>query len=230
LGQPLTSIIINSQAARLLASREVVSTSEISEALVDIEMDGKRAAEVIDRLRALFRKGTNRRETFNVNDCIRDVLRLEHSTLVMRNISTELSLAGDLALVSADRIQLAQVFLNLITNACHAMDDVDPKNRKLIITTCNQSSKVQITVRDTGPGIADPEIIFEPFYSTKHDGIGLGLPICRTIVSAHGGTLAARNIGVGAAFCIELPLDTSAASQKIAANPTASLDPDGATA
>jgi two-component system sensor kinase FixL len=110
------------------------------------------------------------------------------------------------------------------------MEDVDQTNRKLTITTCNQSSKVQITVRDTGPGIADPEIIFEPFYSTKHDGIGLGLPICRTIVSAHGGTLAARNIGVGAAFCIELPIDTSAASQKIAANPTASLDPDGATA
>jgi signal transduction histidine kinase len=210
LGQPLTSIIINAQAAREMARNLSAFHSEIDEALVDIVADGKRAADVIERLRALFKKGTPYRETLNVNDCIRDVLRLEHSALLMRSVSTELSLAADLQLISADRIQLAQVLLNIITNACQAMADVEQESRKLTIATFNDSKHVGIAVRDTGRGVSDTEIIFEPFYSTKRDGIGLGLPICRTIISAHGGRLWVTNNSVrGVSFNIALPVSDS---------------------
>jgi C4-dicarboxylate-specific signal transduction histidine kinase len=213
LNQPLTAILANAQAARHWLLQGAVG--EVREIIDDIIADDKRAAEVIRRLRALFARGTADAGAVDINECVRDVLLLSHSDLVARNVTSEVRLARNLPDVWADRIQLQQVLLNLVLNACDAMRDSHPGERYLRISTqLTQDGEVGIEVYDRGAGIGNIERIFEPFFTTKHHGLGLGLAICQTIVSAHRGRLwATNNPDRGATMHIVLPVEAPAQAQ-----------------
>lgn len=207
LSQPLTAIQANAQAARHRLSAG--SVSEIREILDDIVTDNKRAVEVIRRLRALFARGTRDEASVDINECVRDVLALGNSDLLARKVTAEMQLATDLPNIWADRIQIQQVLLNLVLNACDAMDENSPGDRYLRISTqLTGEGEVGIEVYDRGAGIGNVEQIFEPFFTTKHHGLGLGLAICHTIVSAHRGRLwATNNPDRGATMHIALPVE-----------------------
>lgn len=217
LSQPLTAMLANAQAAlrRLMQG----SPAELPEIIEDIVLENKRAGEVIRRLRALFAQGTSDAAPVDINDCVRDVLSLSHSDLVARNVTSEVRLARNLPDVWADRIQLQQVLLNLILNACDAMREVSPGERHLrICTQLTEQGEVSIEVGDQGTGIGDVEKIFEPFFTTKQHGLGLGLAICRTIVGAHRGRLwAANNPHGGAIMHIVLPVQSASEQRRAAA-------------
>jgi signal transduction histidine kinase len=206
LSQPLTAIMANAQAARRRLLQG--SPADVREIIEDIIADNKRAAEVIRRLGALFRRGTSDAAPVDVNECVRDVLSLGHSDLIACNVATEVQLARNLPDVWADRIQLQQVLLNLMLNACDAMRETSSGERRLrIITQLTEQGEVGIDVCDRGTGIADVEKIFEPFFTTKQHGLGLGLAICRTIVGVHRGRLwATNNPDGGATMHIALPV------------------------
>lgn len=206
LSQPMTAILANAQAAR--RTLQDGSVSELREIIEDIVADNKRAAEVIRRLRALFARGASDAAPVDINECVRDVLALGHSDLVARNITAEVQLTDNLPTVWADRVQLQQVLLNLMLNGCDAMGENSPDERYLRVGTgLTKQGEVSIEVYDRGVGIGNVEKIFEPFFTTKPHGLGLGLAICHTIVSTHGGRLwATNNPDRGATLHIVLPV------------------------
>jgi PAS domain S-box-containing protein len=209
LNQPLTAILSNAQAAQRFLSQRPDCLSEVHEILNDIVAEDKRAGEVIRRLRALLRKGETQLQPLDINEVINDVLELARADCVSREVSLHCELAPTLPLVLGDRVQLQQVLLNLVVNACDAMSDCDPPDRRISVTTAtDKDGSVRITISDCGHGIPveQMERLFEPFYTTKAQGLGLGLTICRSIVAAHGGKLWAENSpGGGAKFCMSLP-------------------------
>jgi signal transduction histidine kinase len=211
LNQPLAAILLNAQAACVQIAAPKPNLGEITEMLRDIVADDQRAGEVIHRLRALFIKGAVQTRPLSVNECIAEVLALERSYLIASKVTVDVRLAEHLPRVAADRVQLQQVLLNLIVNACDAMGSNEPRERRLWIESLpGDNAAVEITVRDIGHGIDDAEIIFEPFFSTKEQGIGLGLSVSRSIIAAHGGRLWARsNTPRGATFHISLPVAAS---------------------
>jgi PAS domain S-box-containing protein len=192
LNQPLSAIISNAQASRRFLAGEEPDVQELRDALHDIIEDGKRAADVIRGLRALLQKGDIERRVLDLNEIIREVAALMHGELVAKSIRLELDLESALPPVVGDRIQLQQVFLNLILNGSDAMKDVAAAHRELVIKTAiDGADTVEIAVRDAGQGL-DPDNadrLFEPFHTTKPDGLGMGLSINRSIVDAHGGRL-----------------------------------------
>ena len=185
----------------------VVTSTPLLRAPAEIETWQQGIDPLIARLRALFVRGEVAMREVNPNECIREVLALEHSDLIRRGVSTEVRLAPGIPAIFADRVQLQQVLLNLVVNACDAMAGNDSGERRLRITTAaNGDGKIYVAIEDNGHGIADPDTIFEPFFSTKAHGIGLGLAICRTIVAAHGGALwASSNPTRGATFHLSIP-------------------------
>jgi two-component system, LuxR family, sensor kinase FixL len=207
LNQPLTAILINAQAARRVLSGAAPDMREIAEILADIVAEDERAGEVIRRLRSLFMRGAVQMQSVDANECVREVLALEHSDLITRNVIMDVNLHPAAPLVMADRVQLQQVLLNLIVNACDAMSDRKPGERRLRITSARaDDGGVDIEICDNGHGVANVEAIFEPFYSTKAHGVGLGLSICRTIVASHRGRLwASNNASGGATFHLHMP-------------------------
>jgi C4-dicarboxylate-specific signal transduction histidine kinase len=206
MNQPLSAILINAQAARRQVNGANPDLAEVDACLADIVAEDKRASAVIERLRALFRRGVVQRQRLDLNDCIREVLALEHSDLIMRNVVTHVDLASEPCMIEGDRIQLQQAVLNLIVNACDAMAGAAVSERQLRVASSMDDGAIRLTIGDTGPGVSDPEAIFTPLYSTKHEGVGLGLAICRTIVASHNGRLwASNNENGGAVFSIELP-------------------------
>jgi C4-dicarboxylate-specific signal transduction histidine kinase len=208
LNQPLTAILSNAQAAQRFLAQNPANLSEVSEILTDIVDEDRRAGEVIRRLRALLKKGETRFQPLNLNEVVDEVLDLAHADCVSRGVAIERQFAANLPCVRGDRIQLQQVLLNLTINACDAMRSCDRFGRKLTLTTAAQAGAVQMSVSDCGHGIAADQMdhLFEPFFTTKEQGLGLGLTICRSIVSAHGGKLwAVNNRAGGATFCVSLP-------------------------
>ena len=209
LNQPLTAVLSNAQAALRFLDNERPDLDEVHESLVQIVENDKRAGEVIRRLRAMLRKERISHEELQVNDVVHDVMRLINSDLLNRNVSVRLELAPELPAVSGDRVQLQQVLLNLVINACDAMDHV-PKGRALaIVTRPSQDNQVEILVSDAGPGIPadDLERVFAPFVTSKAQGLGLGLAVCRTIIQAHRGVMQAlNNPDAGATLRILLPV------------------------
>jgi two-component system sensor kinase FixL len=215
LNQPLTAILSNAQAAQMLLSRPSPDLDEVREILSEVVTDDKRAGQVIRRLSSLFQKGERVRAPLDMNELIREVLRLLHNDIALRGASLHADLGAGLPLVEGDRIQLQQVVLNLAVNGLDAMNDQPAGRRHLEIRSALHQTRMQIEVADTGRGItaADRERLFEPFYTTKPTGMGMGLAIARSIVEAHGGSLSvASDPGPGAIFRVTFPtMVTSAA-------------------
>lgn len=204
LAQPLTSILANAEAALQIASRASAVPGEILDILRDIIRDDVRAAEMIQRLRALLAPGKTSRRSLDLNDIVREVLALLRADLLVRDVAVTLQLTTQEACVVADAVQLQQVLLNLIVNACEAMSGRACDERRLTIATrvLDGGRTIECSVRDRGHGISAQalERIFEPFVTTRPQGLGLGLAICRSIVAAHGGRLAAANAPDGGAI------------------------------
>jgi PAS domain S-box-containing protein len=209
LNQPLTAILSNAQAAQRYLVKDPPRLTELKEILEDIVEEDVRAGEVIKRLRLLLKKGEVNQEPLDANDVVHDVLRLARSDLANHGVIADTALLPGGAFVLSDRVQLQQVLLNLVMNACDAMDANEPKDRLLTLRTHRDGANgVKIEVSDVGRGLppGSPEIVFERFFTTKPHGLGLGLSVCRTIIAAHGGTLgAANNAGRGATFYCNLP-------------------------
>jgi len=209
LNQPLAAILSNAQAAQRLLERDPPNLEESRAIMADIVADDLRAGEVIQRLRSLLKRGKIRPERLDISELTGEALALARSELVTHQVSLEIELEPDLPEVLGDRVQLQQVLLNLIVNACEAMRETPPAERVLSVH-CREGKEreVEITVADRGQGIA-PEMadqLFEPFFTTKKEGLGLGLSISRAIVLAHNGNLRAYNgSSGGATFSVVLP-------------------------
>jgi len=207
--QPICATITNAQAALHWLDRKPPELEEVRQTLNTIVKDGNRASEVIDRIRALIKKAPPRKDRFEINGAIREVIELTHTEVVKNAISQKTELADCLLIVQGDRVQLQQVILNLIINAIEAMSGVSEGTRELLIGTGKDGTRsVLVRIGDSGPGLAAEtlERLFEPFYTTKPNGLGLGLSICRSIVEAHGGRLwVTTNMPHGAIFQLTLP-------------------------
>jgi C4-dicarboxylate-specific signal transduction histidine kinase len=183
---------------------ETPDLAEIQEALACIANDGRRAGEVIGRIRDQMKKAPPRRDVFDINEMIREVLDLTRGEMSKNRVSVETRLAAGLPAVQGDRVQLQQVILNLIVNAIEAMSGIHEGSRALLISTAVDSpDRLRVEVHDTGPGLAPETIerLFDPFFTTKAHGMGMGLSICQSIVEAHGGRLrAGANTPQGAVF------------------------------
>lgn len=210
LNQPLTAILCNAQAAQRLLRHASPDEVGLDEILRDIVSENKRAGEIIRRLRELLKKGEVQLLPVDINHIVREVIVLEHSDMVARNIVITTQLVADIPHALADRVQLQQVLLNLIINAADAMHANRISERLITIRSHRAGDDfVRIAVRDCGPGIDAEKIeqIFEPFYTTKAHGMGLGLTICRSIIAAHGGRLwAVNNDDGGATVMVDLPV------------------------
>jgi len=208
INQPLTAIVANAQAARLLVTYGTADQRELREALADIAADATRAAQVIRRMRALFRKERSEYKPADVNALIVEVMMLLRGELESKGIGVQLSLAKDLPPVLGDAIQLQQVVLNVVLNAAEAMADRSTGRAFLSVETAeHHAGTIEISVRDSGPGVKDIDLerIFEPFVTTKSTGLGMGLSISRSILDAHGGRMwATRNTEHGLTVHIEL--------------------------
>ena len=209
LNQPLTAILSNAQAAQRFLAHDNTDLNEVRDILADIVAEDKRAGEVIRRLRLLLKKGEVQHQPFDINEVVREVLKLVRSDLVNQGMAVEAELAPALPEVNADRVQLQQVLLNLVMNACDAMAGGPAGDHKLIIRTELAGSEgIRVSVADRGVGLASENLekVFEPFFTTKVQGMGLGLSVCRSIITAHGGKLwATNNPGRGATFQFTLP-------------------------
>jgi C4-dicarboxylate-specific signal transduction histidine kinase len=207
INQPLAAILSNAQASQRFLGRDSPDLGEVREGLVEIVDSAKRAGEVIRRLRAMLRNDPPEFTAIDVRRKVREVIQLLHSELVDRHAHVVEAFADDLPLIRGDRIQLQQVLINLIVNAADAMMGVSGE-RTLTLTVQRHADGVLIQVSDVGTGIPETEFerIFQAFVSTKSDGLGFGLPLCRTLVQAHGGRLwASNNHGPGATFHVLLP-------------------------
>ncbi len=213
LNQPLTSILTNAETAQKMLARDPLDIRELREICDDIISENHRAAEVIVRLRALFKRSELRLQQLDLNELIRETLDLVHTELLLHQVTAITVLEPSLPVLDGDRVQLQQVLLNLFVNAAEAMKASADKQRLLTIRTDATDACVRVRVIDNGPGIAAGELkrVFDPFWSTKSGGMGIGLAICRSIVVAHGGSLTAdNNVDRGATFCAALPLRPTA--------------------
>jgi C4-dicarboxylate-specific signal transduction histidine kinase len=202
VNQPLTAMITNADVGLRWLDRQPPDVEEAQEALGCIIKDGKRASEVIGQIRALIKKEPPRKDDVEINKAILEVTALTRGELMKNGVSVQTQLAEGLPLIQGDRVQLQQVILNLILNAVQAMRGVAERSRELLISTEQEASgAVLVKVRDSGPGFSPESFdrLFDAFYTTKPEGMGMGLSICRSIVDAHGGRIwASLTAGVGA--------------------------------
>jgi C4-dicarboxylate-specific signal transduction histidine kinase len=210
INQPVAAAVTFAHAALRWLGAQPPDLEEARQALTHIIKDGKRAGEIIDRIRGLIKRAPSRNDPLDINETILEVIALTRSEVQRNGVSLQTGLANGLPLVQGDRIQLQQVILNLIVNAVEAMSGAGEGARDLLISTGKDASNaVLVAVRDSGSGL-DPEgldHLFDAFYTTKPSGMGMGLSICRSIIEAHGGRVwATANVPQGAVFKFTLPV------------------------
>ena len=208
LSQPLGSILLNAEAGQRCMSQESPDFVELRAIFADIVSADCRAGDIIERLRTMLRRGEVALQAVSVNESLEELLRLTRSDLITRGVSVSNLATRNLPAAMTDRVQLQQVLLNLIVNACDAMKPNPPQDRNLTLAAFIAQGEMRIGVLDCGVGLPDDiETLFQPFHTTKEGGLGMGLSICRSLVSSHGGRLwAERRSDRGAAFYVALPL------------------------
>ncbi len=210
INQPLTAISMYAQASLKLLERGG-SDDKVKDALEKLNTQSLRAGAVIERIQRFARAQETTKELVDLNDLVTDLLKLADSDARMHDIELELTLADALPQLFADPVQIQQVILNLIRNGIDAMNEINCRNGRCIqLLTLLDGGEVRLEVRDQGPGVAEDqsELVFTPFHTTKKEGMGMGLSICRSIISEHGGELRFKNNDqAGACFYFSLPID-----------------------
>ena len=211
LQQPLTAILCNAHAALLQTKKESIDLEELQEILGEIVSDDKNAGQIIQRLRALLLRGETKLDYLEISDLLHDVLALSRGTLRERNVHVNTRIDQDMPEVRGDRVELQQVLLNLVLNACESMNANPARDRRveIVVNLDDDGNAVRISVLDCGNGIDVEQLekVFDPFFTTKVGGLGLGLSISHSIIAAHGGRLWANNrADRGAAFHFTLPV------------------------
>jgi PAS domain S-box-containing protein len=210
VNQPIAAAVTSAGAGLRWLAAQPADLEEVRDAFDRIIKAGNQAGEIIGRIRALIKKVPPRHDRLDINEGILDVIELTRSQLLEKGVSLQIGLAKGLPLIRGDRVQLQQVILNLIINAVEAMSDSSEGMRELLISTAeDQLNGVRVEVRDSGPGLSAESLdrLFNPFYTTKPAGMGMGLSICRSIIEEHGGQVwATANIPQGAAFHFTLPV------------------------
>jgi PAS domain S-box-containing protein len=210
VNQPLAALITNAETAVRQLARQPPNLDKAQPLMERVINDGRRAADIVSRIRDLSKKASVRKESLEVNEAILEIIGLTRVAMSEHSVLAKMQLSEGLPHILGDRVQLQQVILNLIINAIEAMSKVTEGSRELVITTSAvESDSVLVAVSDSGPGLpqANLDRLFEAFYTTKASGLGMGLSICRSIVDAHGGRLwAVPNEPRGAVFCMMLPV------------------------
>ncbi len=221
ISQPVTSMICNAQALQMMITAKDATPDTIGEILSDIQAEGVRASQIMQRHRAMLRSRQLEKKPIDLHDVVRESLALLAHDMRARQIAVILNLCSNPCIISGDQVLLQQVFLNLVINAMDAMDAMPSPRRHITITSEVRAADVEVTVRDTGTGLPADIIgtLFTPFVTTKSHGLGIGLTIARTIVNAHGGTIEARNNPEGgAAFTVTLRAAESGAKEQPSTN------------
>ena len=212
VNQPLTGLVSSGNACLRWLASEAPDLEAARKSIQRMIRDGSRAGEVVGRIQAMIRKSKPQRDFLNINDAIMEVLALLQTEIHRNGILPDAELSNDLSLVWGDRVQLQQVILNLIMNAIEAMSGISQTQRRLLVSTVKDGSNgVLVSVRDSGTGFHESALdrLFEAFYTTKENGMGIGLAVSRTIIQAHGGRLwAMPNAPQGAIFHFTLPTDS----------------------
>jgi C4-dicarboxylate-specific signal transduction histidine kinase len=213
VNQPISAAVTNAHACLRWLTGDTPNLEEARVAAMGIVKDGTRAAEIINRIRLLFKKGTPQRELLDVNEVVREMIVLLRSEVARCSISVRTELAVDLPQVIGDRVQLQQVLMNLVSNSIDAMKDVDGTRELAIKSRRAENEQLMVSVSDTGVGLPPQQAdqIFDAFFTTKAHGTGMGLSISRSIVESHSGRLcAADNSPRGASFHLFLPTKVEA--------------------
>jgi C4-dicarboxylate-specific signal transduction histidine kinase len=209
VNQPIAAAVTSADAGLRWLAAQPPDLAEVRDSFDRIIKAGNRAGEVIGRVRALIKKVPERRAPLDINETILETIALTHSEMQKQGILLQTELANGLPRIWGDHVQLQQVILNLIMNAIEAMSEVRGGSRSLITSTSlDPRGDVIVTVRDSGPGLKTENLehLFDPFYTTKPAGMGMGLSICRSITEAHGGRLeVSANVPQGASFHFSLP-------------------------
>jgi signal transduction histidine kinase len=215
VSQPLSGIMTNASTCLRMLAADPPDVGGARETARRMIRDGRRASDVIQRLRALFSKQTAAADAVDLNEAAREVIALSLSDLQRSRVILRSQFADDLPPVTGDRVQLQQVILNLVVNAADAMSGVDDRPREMAIRTeRDEADRVRLTVRDAGVGFEPDGVdkLFEAFYTTKTDGMGIGLSVSRSIIESHHGRLWAEpNDGPGATFSFSIPGDPESA-------------------
>jgi two-component system sensor kinase FixL len=214
VNNPVGAMVANASAGQRLLARGQLANEELRELLADIVTDGHRAREVIQGIRNMVRKSETSYSLIPIGDIIRDLIRIVRADALARKVTVVTEVDENAGSVTGDRVQLLQVMLNLTMNAFEALSVLRAESRRVVVSASGDAGGgVCLKVRDCGPGFPGgiAEQLFEPFFSTKAEGTGMGLAIARSIIEAHGGTLAAENCDTGGAcFTVCLPAAKSA--------------------
>ncbi len=210
VNQPLTATVINAKASLHFLATQPPNLEEARQAIECIAKDASRASDVVARVRGLAKRSSPQKESLNINETVQEVIQLTASEIQNNHVSLRTQFSNGLPLILGDRVQLQQVILNLILNAIEAMNGVPERSRELFVSIgAEGSSAVLVTISDTGLGLepGKTDSLFDAFYTTKRDGMGMGLAISRSIIEAHGGRVWAEpNASRGAAFKFTLPV------------------------
>ena len=214
LGQPLSAMMHNAQALQMMVTANRATSDTIGEILSDIQAQGVRATQIVDRHRTMLRSHQMEKKPIDVHAVIEESLALVAHDMRARQVELTVNLSSNPCIISGDQVLLQQVLVNLLMNAIDAMADTPPARRRIRIRCDVRKADVEISVRDTGKGLPADVMgtLFKPFVTTKSHGLGIGLTIVRTIIDAHGGTIDARNNpDGGATFTVTLPRSEAAA-------------------
>ena len=209
LSQPLSAILRNAEAAEIHLNNPAPDLDELREIVADIRKDDRRAGDVIEQMRSLIKRRTLQMHPLALNEVVEDVISLVHSDALARHVALDYVMTPGLPLVSGDRVHLSQVLLNLIINGMDATQASPAYNKRVVIEARpREEGRIEVAVTDSGPGLPPGAIdkVFDPFYTTKSGGLGMGLPISRTIIEAHGGRLWAERAPEGSGLSFRFTL------------------------